>query len=496
LPEIHREGAGGPQFRLESAAKPAENTSMRPPKLLGPAIALGVAACAVLCRGDEPSPVPAAVSPIEALAARLPPDIGDAARKWLNEDDKDLKAARAFSPASLEQEVMVDLASNPDAAEFVLGRMANEPAKTDFLILKVIDFDHFWPDTPGILQGLQKLAETTTDPDLMLAYLDAERRMEVKHLRKLLTERIEDARKAGDTATLQSLAAADERWIVTERGASIPGFLRKPPAVFSVKPHAQPVRIVGMGDFGSGAQAQRDVAAAIVRMGKTAPFDFGLTFGDNFYPSGMTSPEDSRWRDWWESLYGPLGIVFYPTLGNHEWYADDGAVAEIIYHSPTWRFPSPYYTFTAGPVQFFAIDTTEISEAEVLWLDQAIRTSTAHWKVVYGHHPIFAPERNLKSGSYMKYMQARLWPLLKGRVDAYLCGHQHAMAHMDPHDGVHFFMSGGGGASLSRVAKKDPGALFAESTFGFLTLEANPASMTIAIFDTDGKPFDSEVITK
>jgi hypothetical protein len=158
--------------------------------------------------------------------------------------------------------------------------------------------------------------------------------------------------------------------------------------------------------------------------------------------------------------------------------------------------PSPYYTFTAGPVQFFAVDTSIMSEAEILWLDRAIGASTAHWKVVYGHHPIFAPERNAKSGAYMKYMQARLWPILRGRVDAYLCGHQHAMAHMDPQEGVHFFMSGGGGAPLGKVAKRDPTALFAESTFGFLTLEANAASMTIGIYDTDGKPFDSEVITK
>jgi len=57
-------------------------------------------------------------------------------------------------------------------------------------------------------------------------------------------------------------------------------------------------------------------------------------------------------------------------------------------------------------------------------------------------------------------------------------------------------MSGGGGAPLGRVARKAPGALFAESTFGFLTLEADRATMEIAIFDTDGRPFGSEVITK
>jgi tartrate-resistant acid phosphatase type 5 len=272
--------------------------------------------------------------------------------------------------------------------------------------------------------------------------------------------------------------------------------MRRPPAVFSVKPAGKAVRLVGMGDFGSGSDAQRSVAAAIVLMGKAAPFDFGLTFGDNFYPSGMKGTDDPRWRDWWETLYGPLGISFYPTLGNHEWYSDDGAAAEIAYHSPSWKFPSPYYSFTAGPVQFFAIDTSEISEAQVIWLDKAISASTAKWKIVYGHHPIFAPEKNKKDGAYMKYTQDRLWPLLRGRVDAYLCGHQHAMAHMDPRDGVHFFLSGGGGAPLGRVSKSAPDAVFAESTFGFLTLEADEAKMTIAIFDTDGKAFDSETITK
>jgi len=276
----------------------------------------------------------------------------------------------------------------------------------------------------------------------------------------------------------------------------MPAFMRKVPEVFRVKAEGQPVRVVGFGDFGSGTQSQRDVAAAIVTLAKAEPFDLGITFGDNFYPTGMTGTDDPRWRDWWETLYGPLGITFYPSLGNHEWYSDDGAAAELAYHSPTWRFPSPYYTFTAGSAQFFVLDTTELSEKQVLWLDHAIASSTARWKVVYGHHPIFAPERNAKAGNYMAYMRTRLWPVLKGRVDAYLCGHQHAMAHMDSVDGVHFFMSGGGGSALGKVAKNAPGALFAESKFGFLTLDVDASRMKISIYDTDGKTFDSEVITK
>jgi len=349
---------------------------------------------------------------------------------------------------------------------------------------------------PGVAEALRGLARSAHDPDLMLAYLDAARRIDAKINRRVLTARIAEARKGGNAGALAELSAADERWVMVERGASLPGYMRRPPPAFPVGPAGRSIRVVGMGDFGSGSQGQRDVAAAIVKMGRSAPFDFGITFGDNFYPSGMTGTDDPRWRDWWEALYGPLGITFYPSLGNHEWYSDDGAAAEIAYRSPTWRFPSPYYTFTAGPAQFFVVDTTEISEAQVAWLDRQVGASAAHWKIVYGHHPIFAPERNAKAGAYMKYMQERLWPVIRGRVDAYLCGHQHAMAHMEPHDGVRFFMSGGGGAPLGKVARHEPGAMFAESKFGFLTLEADESRLTIRIYDTDGTPFDSEVVTK
>src|SRR6202789_2696020 len=173
-----------------------DNAAMRIMTLLRPTLAGAAVGCAALSRAETAAP--AEPSPIEVLAARLPPDVGDAAREWLHEDSKDLKAAKAFSPADLEQQVMVDLASEPEAAGFILAKMASEPAKTDFMILKVVDFDRFWPETPGIIEGLQKLAETAKDPDLMLAYMDSARRMEVKHLRKLLTARIADARRAGD----------------------------------------------------------------------------------------------------------------------------------------------------------------------------------------------------------------------------------------------------------------------------------------------------------
>ena len=52
--------------------------------------------------------------------------------------------------------------------------------------------------------------------------------------------------------------------------------------------------------------------------------------------------------------------------------------------------PAAYYTFQAGAVQFFALDTDLISEAQLRWLTESLDKSVATWKVVYGHHPIYS----------------------------------------------------------------------------------------------------------
>jgi hypothetical protein len=60
-----------------------------------------------------------------------------------------------------------------------------------------------------------------------------------------------------------------------------------------------------------------------------------------------------------------------------------------------------------------------------LWLENALRNSTAKWKLVVAHHPIWS-----SSGS--KFEQARvlrehLMPALCKYADAYLVGHEHTL---------------------------------------------------------------------
>jgi hypothetical protein len=52
----------------------------------------------------DPDEVVIKMTPLQEVAAKLPPEVGAAAQEWMTGyPDKDLKAFLAFSPAALEQ---------------------------------------------------------------------------------------------------------------------------------------------------------------------------------------------------------------------------------------------------------------------------------------------------------------------------------------------------------------------------------------------------------
>lgn len=344
-----------------------------------------------------------------------------------------------------------------------------------------------------IREELARVASSDPEVRVSLLALERLRSQLLQEARDSLTRRLELARRTGDDSAIARLAAEQERWISLLRGVMLPSFLRVPPARFSAKPDSQTIRVLAFGDFGTGSVSQKQTAAAMIGLNKTTAFDFALTLGDNFYPVGMSSPGDSRWKEHWADLYDPLGIKFYASLGNHDWASSDSPAAEILYseRSPSWRMPSPYYTFIGGPVQFFALDTNEMSDAQLMWLDGELKRSTSKWKIVYGHHPIYSDGDHGDS----QVLIARLLPLLKNRVDLYLAGHDHVLNYIKPESGVHFFVSGGGGATLYKV-KTAPRTLFAQAVNGFSVLEADANALTVKFVGVDQKQLYEHTIRK
>ena len=209
-----------------------------------------------------------------------------------------------------------------------------------------------------------------------------------------------------------------------------------------------------------------------------------VTLGDNFYPAGSAGPNDPRWERDFEALYGKLGVPFYASLGNHDWLLADSPAAEILHASPGghWRLPAQRYTFVAGPAQFFAVDTSLLSRAQLEWLDRELGRSTARWKIVYGHHPIYS------HGAHGDQPAVRdnLLPLLRGRAHLYVCGHDHDMQVLAPDNGVHFVVAGGGGA-MTRPITPGPRSLFAASRNGFAVLEAGQDKLAVRLVGDDGQ---------
>ena len=277
-----------------------------------------------------------------------------------------------------------------------------------------------------------------------------------------------------------------------------------PPSSPPVIPDDDPVvRVLAFGDFGEQPGRGRDLgpqrrlARAMADYARTRPFDFGLTLGDNFYPRGLASPTDPRWETQWENLYGVLGIRFYATLGNHDYFDAASPAAEIARSalSASWCLPRRYYTFVAGPVQFFAVDTTPVEEPKYgtdsyragqrRWLEEALAASRAPWKVVYAHHPIYTNGDHAldhRPKGTLPAVKAYLLPLLvRHRVDVYLAGHDHDLEALEPEDGVHFFISGAAGRRVEPFDSHECRLWGLPETYGFAVLEADAAGRSLTV---------------
>lgn len=265
------------------------------------------------------------------------------------------------------------------------------------------------------------------------------------------------------------------------------------------------VRVVVIGDFGyeGVTSGHTEVRQAIEQRHRLAPYDFGLTVGDNFYPSGVDTVAELE-RRW--SEYDAIGLPFYATLGNHDYEGTEQVQVDFTSSSTTWRMPHRYYTFSAGPMRFFALDTDEgtrgfwgwlfrrpWSTTQRDWLAGQLAATTDHpWRIVYGHHPIrsnghHGDEPRLTRGT------PSLRSLLHEADAISVAGHDHDLQYLEA-DGRHFFVAGGGGKDVRPIERK--GAAFSCGAHGFLELDATPDVLTFEFFGKDGSSLYRRVIRR
>ena len=193
------------------------------------------------------------------------------------------------------------------------------------------------------------------------------------------------------------------------------------------------VKFAVIGDTGTGGHEQYEVAKLLWDSHARFPYDFILMMGDNLY--GGQGPKDFVKK--FETPYKPIldaGIKFYATLGNHD--------------DPAQRFYKPfnmdgkrYYSFSKGDVQFFVLDSTYMSPAQVDWLKKELPASKARWKVAYFHHPLYSSGKTHGSEVDLRTLVEPLF--IQYGVNVVFAGHEHFYERVKPQNGIYYFTEGG-----------------------------------------------------
>jgi predicted MPP superfamily phosphohydrolase len=244
-----------------------------------------------------------------------------------------------------------------------------------------------------------------------------------------------------------------------------------------------------LGDFGTGSQAQYQLAEQMVKLHGRFKYDLVVLVGDNLY--GSERPQDFKMK--FELPYKPLldaGVKFYASLGNHD-------AREQRFYKLFNMDGHLYYTFNPGPdVRFFMFESTYPVPEQIAWLEKELKASSSNWKIVVFHHPLYSSGD--RHGSDLRLREV-LEPLfVKYNVSVVLNGHDHFYERVKPQKGIAYFVVGSGGQL--RVGNIDRGSGITAKGFdadqAFMAAEITGDEMYFDAISRQGQTIDSGVLTR
>jgi 3',5'-cyclic AMP phosphodiesterase CpdA len=247
------------------------------------------------------------------------------------------------------------------------------------------------------------------------------------------------------------------------------------------------LRFVSVADTGTGTKGQYDVAKAMTNYHSKNPYDLVVLAGDNIYNNG----EIEKIKAVFERPYGDLlkaGVKFQAALGNHDIRTANGDL-QVKY--PGFNMKGRYYTYTRNQVQFFALNTNDIftNKQQQAWLEKELSNSKALWKIVYGHHPIYASGVYGSNPAFIKLFT----PLFqKYGVQLYINGHEHHYERTTSINGTTYLICGAGAGN--RQVGQNKWTAYSTSDLSFAAYEVYKDRILVSGIGIDNKVFDNGVI--
>jgi hypothetical protein len=248
-----------------------------------------------------------------------------------------------------------------------------------------------------------------------------------------------------------------------------------------------PFQFFVFGDTRTRHDMHRRVIEAVVKQGIP---DFVVHTGD-LVADGNDS---SLWPVFFDIERDLLRqTAFFPSLGNHERNSRD--------YYEFFRVDTPYYGFNWGNAHFSVINTDYGNAAasetaretfwkeQTKWLEEDLAASQkADFRFVVGHHPPMSAVT--KRQEFNPHMVGLIPIFEKQAVTAGFFGHDHNYQHYLK-NGLHYIITGGGGAPLYDVDKPDPQTMVkVVSTENFVTVSVNGKTAKVQAHALDGKILD------
>jgi predicted MPP superfamily phosphohydrolase len=281
------------------------------------------------------------------------------------------------------------------------------------------------------------------------------------------------------------------RQAIVSLAAITAGALVRPASVLGVTPSSK-TRFAVVGDFGTGGSDEVAIAAGMLDVHRKSALDLVVAVGDNIYPNGSGRYFNKHFEEPFSGLLKER-VKFYAVLGNHD--VEEGRKDQVNY--PLFNMGgSNFYSISRnnGLVDFFMLDSTDLSTTQLSWLENSLRESKAIWKLAALHHPIYSSGK--KHGSDIK-VRKQLEPLFTHyRVQAVFSGHDHVYERTKPQQGIQYFITGAGGKC--RRGDIDLKSELRASSYdldnSFMLIEADEKEMSFMSINQAGETVDSGII--
>jgi hypothetical protein len=272
------------------------------------------------------------------------------------------------------------------------------------------------------------------------------------------------------------------------------GAIIKPTTIFASEVSRSKTRFAIMGDWGTGNNDGIGLARQMFETHQKTPFEFILGAGDNIYPNGSGRYFAKNFEQPFAGLIKEE-VKFYTVLGNHD--VEDGRQDQT--HYPLFNMnKSQYYIISRGNglVDFFMLDTTDFDNTQASWLENALRSSRALWKIAVFHHPVYSSGKKHGSDSKMRKLLEPIF--IRYNVHVAFSGHDHIYERTKPQQGIQYFVTGAGGKTRRGDIdlKSEFRAVSYDEDNHFMVIEVDETEIGFKAISENGEMIDSGIIKK